>query len=393
MHDHPPRRQRGVALLEALIAFVVLSLGMLAIGRLQTHLRLDADVARQRSEAVRLAQEDIEAQRAFSVLAAAPGRRSFETIASASNQVAAGAGDAANVHFLLTRRVEPATGLQAKDLGVRVDWTDRSGSARQVALETVVAGIAPALSGALGLAGDGAPARGPFGRSVRLPREAKDLGDGRSVLKPVSSGTVAFVFDHTSGLLTARCAGVPAATATGDLTTADLGLCDARVGHLLSGVVRFSSATPPDTARGNDAPLAFAVALTLAGDVPAAPSCSVEPVSTPAGDRYAVYRCAVYPGADGRWSGRAVLVPDGWAIGTGAGAHRVCRDSTDLDRSGAIDANIEHPDSYAEVDASLPNQNFLVIPTGQACPVGRAVRVAGNNGDVYVDLGTTQHQP
>jgi hypothetical protein len=101
----------------------------------------------------------------------------------------------------------------------------------------------------------------------------------------------------------------------------------------------------------------------------------------------------VYPSASGRWSGRATVVPTGWTIGVGAGDRRVCRYSADLDGNGAIDANIEHPASYIGVDASLPNQNFLVVNGDAACPAGHAVPLPGNNGVVLVDLSTVQHQP
>ena len=387
------RRQRGITLIEALIAFLVLSLGMLAIARVQTHLRLNAEVARQRSEAVRLAQEDIETLRAFGVLAAAPGAHSFEAIASESRRIDADSGYATNTEYRLARQVEAAPALQAKNIRVTVSWTDRAGNPQQVGLGAVIAGVAPAYTGALGLARDAGSAKGPFGRSVRIPLAAKDLGDGRSALKPLGTGTVAFVFDNASGLLAGRCAAVASTTPTAGLTTANLGACDANVGHLLSGVVRFSSATPPDAAQGNDAPLAFTIALAMSGSPPVAPSCSVEPVATPGGDRFVAYHCAVYPSAGGQWSGRATIVPSGWTIGTNASDKRVCRHTRDLDASGAIDVNIEHAASYAGVDSSLANQNFLVVAGNLACPGGLATRVTGNNGDVYVDLSTAQHQP
>ena len=76
-----PTRQRGVALLEALIAFLVLSIGLLALSRLQTHLRTNADAARERSEAVRLAQTDIESLRVFA------SRADWDSIADASADV------------------------------------------------------------------------------------------------------------------------------------------------------------------------------------------------------------------------------------------------------------------------------------------------------------------
>ena len=51
-----PRLQRGASLLEALVAFVVLSIGLLGMVRLQSHLRLDADrYASVRSSAPRAA--------------------------------------------------------------------------------------------------------------------------------------------------------------------------------------------------------------------------------------------------------------------------------------------------------------------------------------------------
>lgn len=420
---HAVGRQRGSTLIEAMLAFVVLTLGMLAIARVQTQFRLNADVARQRSEAVRLAQEDLESLRAFAVLAAAPGVRSFDAITDATRTVDAASGDATDTSYLVTRRIDAAATPHAKNALVTVGWTDRSGSAQQVVLGSVIAGNAPAFGGALGLARSGTPVKGAHGRSVRIPLAAKDLGDGRSAFKPVGDGTVAFLFDHRTGLLTGRCTGVDPATATRDLTSASLGACDTNVGHLLSGVVRFAPASPPDPAQANDLPPAFTMALTLSGgSYPLAPSCSVEALktvsyiaagslhveavpiaATPAslglpgwtetGERFAAYHCAVYPAASGQWSGRTALVPLGWAIGTGPLDRRVCRYTSDLDASGAIDANLEHPSSYAGVDSSLPNQNFLVVAGPDACPTGAAARVAGNNADVYADLSTAPHQP
>lgn len=137
MNHIAPRAQRGTSLLEALIAFLVLSLGMVAIARVQGHLRLNADVARQRTEAVRLAQQDMETLRS---------ERTFSAIASASRSANAGTA------YAIERRIE-ATGVpRAKAASITVRWVDRSGVAQQIALHSVIAGTDPRLSGALALA-------------------------------------------------------------------------------------------------------------------------------------------------------------------------------------------------------------------------------------------------
>ena len=115
---------------------------------------------------------------------------------------------------------------------------------------------------------------------------------------------------------------------------------------------------------------------------------------TELGERYVTYQCVVpVRGAAGRWSGRSHLVPLGWAIGTTADTHRVCRYTSDLDRSGSIERNDEHPATYSAVDRTLQQQNFLVIRGDQTCPVGTATRI--DTGDVSdaAAFSTAQHQP
>jgi len=146
MRTHHHHTQRGTTLLEALVAFLVLSLGMIALARVQGHLRLDADVARQRSEAVRLAQEDMETLRGFATIGDAAGLRSFDAIASASRTVNG------ITTYVLDRQIAPADVPLAKVASISVSWIDRSGTAQQVALHSIIAGTDPTLSGALALA-------------------------------------------------------------------------------------------------------------------------------------------------------------------------------------------------------------------------------------------------
>lgn len=72
---HVRARSRGVSLIEAVVALAVMGFGMLGIAAMQSSLRQNSDIARQRAEAARLASEAIEAMRSYSVVNAAAGDR------------------------------------------------------------------------------------------------------------------------------------------------------------------------------------------------------------------------------------------------------------------------------------------------------------------------------
>lgn len=377
-----PHAQYGIGLIEALLAFLVLSLGMLAMARVQSDLRAHAELARQRTEAVRIAQQDIETLRAYGVLTTSAGARSFEQIASASATV----DSIGPTRYELARQVDTSADGHAANVAVTVRWNDRRGEAQYTTLSSVIARSAPALAAALLSAPSGVPVVGAFDRSARIPLVAKDLGNGRSAFKPADTGNLAFVQDNRSGQVVARCGGMPTTLATAALTPADLTNCDATIGLLLSGTVRF--------AEGPLLPFEMVLALTD-GNYPQPPQCTTTPIET--GDRRSVYYCVVYPSASdanaGHWSGRATIAPIGWQIGVTAQGRRVCRFSSDLDGSGAIDHNVEHPAAYSGVDAALAQQNFLVVGGAEPCPSATTTATSGAAGDVFADLSTVQHQP
>ncbi|MEO8524160.1 MAG: hypothetical protein ABI460_05545 [Caldimonas sp.] len=413
----PRGSQRGVALFESLIAFVFLAVAAMAAAQVQAQLRLHADLARQRSQAVRLGERELETLRAWSTLAAAPGARAYASIVSADSVADADAGDARNADYRIVRRIDEAAFAGAKGASVSVEWADRSGAAQRVVLDSVIARSDPAWSGALAVGVGRGAQRSAFGRSAAVPLAAKPLGSSRSGQKTATPAGTAMVFDDATGNIVSRCAGVAVATATRDLTSRDLSSCTAGIWLYVGGTIRFTSAVPPLPSQASEAPPAAAVALQLSGgSYPSMPDCSAEAMKTvgyaaggslhieavpidalPAslglltwsdtGDRFISYRCIVAPRADGRWSGRSTLVPSGWTIGSGIADRRVCRYASDRDGSGAIDANIEHPSDYADVAAALQAQNFLVVRGDQSCPG------APTTGLLAAGLGTVQHQP
>lgn len=420
--------QRGVTLIEALLAFLVLASGVLSMGKLQHHLQAHADLARQRSEAVRLAQEDIESVRAFASLqapaVALSDDDSYERIDNLTSAVERLSGTRLNTVFHLVRRIEDGAGLRLKTASVSVAWTARDGSSQRTVLDAVIAGQNPALAGALSLGPSTRSPRGGYARSARIPPLAKNLGDGRSALKPSVAGSVAFMFDNLSGQVMQRCTEVPVGLSTEQLTADHLTHCGEAHGLLLSGTVRFSNANPPDPLAANDPPLDLALSVALPAVVTtASPWCgseaqktvlyraadgmhraavplAAEPASvgvvdwTDLGERFVAYHCLVpATGTPARWSGSSSLVPFGWTIGATASDRKVCRYAWDQDGSGAIDRNIEHPAVYSDVDHALAQQNFLVIRGELACPDDAAARMASGEPAVATNVATVQHQP
>lgn len=138
MTHHSPGRQRGFTLIESLLAFVVLGIGLLALLRVQPELRAHAEVARQRGEAVRLAQQEIEGLRGFASLAghAAIG-------AHAHTVEPDGLG---SPRYAVERRVDAGSWPRMRAIDVTVAWTDRRGDAQRVALSTIVSAQEPALA-------------------------------------------------------------------------------------------------------------------------------------------------------------------------------------------------------------------------------------------------------
>ena len=133
------RRQHGSSLFEALIAFLVLSLGMIGLARMQGQQRSHADISRQRTEAARLAQDEMETTR---------GTRPFATIVNASRLV-----NGAGTTYRIERTISPLDAPQSVAAAVSVHWSDRGGTEQRLELHTVMSDRQPALAGALLAAG------------------------------------------------------------------------------------------------------------------------------------------------------------------------------------------------------------------------------------------------
>lgn len=384
--------QRGASLIEALIALGVMAFGMMAILGLQTTLRGNADVARQRAEAVRIAQESIEDWRAFGAIETTAGMVDYAEIVSDGPTDIAGV----NATYSRLRTVTTSGSPPLKRLVVTVNWRDRSNEQQAVTLRTAIAAVPHELAGSLAIPPHGGPVHYARGRHPGIPLPAKNFEDTdpanpRSVFKPpqTSGGTVAWVFNNRSGLITGVCS-VAAGSTTASLTAADVAACSANQTPpipVLSGFVRFAFSVAPD-ATVSEAPPDSVLNLDM---VLAGANCfdDAPDDAATAGTRSAVaYYCAA---STPPWSGRSRVRPLGfgagapWAItASGASNYKVCRYTPLPGDAGP--PNSSHPLDYANVSESLIHQNFLVISAAHDCPAETPVA------NDYFNSNTRLHQ-
>ena len=404
----------GVSLIEALVALAVMSFGMMALLGVQTTMRFNSDVARQVTEATRLASEEIEQVRLFDEVATVAGQAnpSWDELDSRSLSSVTLPGDTSNTGYSLVRLVRTPAGTTHKVVEVTVSWTDRNNEARSVRLNTVVLAASPRLSGLLSVPTTTAAASRRSGRHAAIPVQSVDLGDDRSAYKPFDTGSVAWVFNNARGVISSVCS---VAVAQAAITLADLGSCSTVNGRLISGTVRFHGAAGVTAANAENpagpalplsasTPLAFA---SISGNTPVnqsqSPQCVADsPPSLAAGaTRSDVrYACLVYLSDDSGWGGKldlwlASAYPNGDGLPGGAStsAYRACRYTL---ASTDFTVNRNHPRTYCRVTdntcsqrvtSSLANQNFLVIGSGESCPTATPAS------DALVNPNTLPHQP
>ena len=128
---------RGYTLLEACLAFGVLSFGLLALARLQAELAISVEGSRERAQAVRLAQAALETQRLRAALAPEGGTPSPDATAPPDGTAAASPPSARPMTVTLGLVAHPARRHQ--EVHVTVSWRDRRGRPQSVRLDTLLA--------------------------------------------------------------------------------------------------------------------------------------------------------------------------------------------------------------------------------------------------------------
>ena len=342
--------ERGVSLIEALVALFVMSFGTLAVLGVQSTLRMNGDTARQRAEAVRIAQETIERRRSFA---------KFDTGAEAryTDIVDAGPTDVVSVNtnttYRRTENVEISTNPRVRTLTVTIDWRDRSDVQQAVRMTSSVFGAEPELAGSIGIPSDLSLVRNPHARHPSVPVDAVDLGNGTSEFTPPDAGGVTWIFHNGTGYITSTCTS---------------GVCVEANAWLLAGFVRFATAglpTPADAEVPPSSALPVSVVVEQTAPAVAVVNCYERNAAT-----YVAYFCAVPVTLPTKvWSGRSLV--NGLSLAANvadasAAAKRVCRYTPVRSHAVAPTGikNAEHPLDYVSVDRGLTNQNFLVVLAG-----------------------------
>lgn len=404
------RTSRGVSLVEAMVALAVMAFGMLSVVGVQSTLRLNAEVAKQRSEATRIAQETLEAGRAFTTIEGGVG--TYDAIIASGPTAVAGL--VTNTAYSVQTDVIASADPPSKVVRVTVRWTDRANSPQQVLLTSGIAAAAPALSGTLNVrAGTSpvGPVRRPFQRHPTIPVQARDFGSSSAFVPPFRPW-MAIVFNNVTGLVIGVC-NFNYDTSNDTITEAEIASCNNTItGQLLAGFVRFQRRTDgPDLVAADveDPPgpalnLRMQINLSSSGHPPgtfcidSANSDSVFGGNLP----FVTYFCVIYSNSTGEWSGittiepRSIFGSDLWEISDdssgGPGAddrYRVCRYTPAASDAETV-LNTDHPRNYADVAGNLTNQNFVVISSRKQCPTDAAADPSAGD---FVNSNTLQHQP
>jgi Tfp pilus assembly protein PilV len=360
----------GFTLVEALIALVITAFGMLGLAGMQMMMSRNAEVAKQRSEATRVAEAKLEELRSFTQIATGAGVVSWDGLTSGSDTQTS---DETNTTYTRTWTLSTATTDAGhitnpyRTIRVNVTWADRSGVTTAtnavsniVTLNSVISQTDPADSGALAFP---LPAnttiKRPKNRSLNIPIPSKKLSDGNNSVYSTSSFSI--VFNNDSGYVTRKCDPV---SDVDDVDTEDeLTGCVDFDGYVVSGYISKTMTSFPASLGINETDLAARITGDAAGVDCAVDTATNQNTEATLSD-YKFYLCVIpvsTPVADGgSWSGRVHL--SGMNTGTD---YLVCRLQYPTTATGT--SNQRNVQPYTSVAESLDNQNYI-ITTATSCP-------------------------
>lgn len=359
------RPQQGFTILEALIALLVMAFGILALAGMQIMLSNNADIARQRSEATRLAQERIERMRAYDGIGT--GAITWNALPVATETFSANT----NTTFTVAAAIGGVATDAMRSVSVTASWTDRTGAAQQVVLNSVISQTSPTDIGDLvnPLPLNQAIKR-VKNRNINIPIPAIDLGGGKSATQ--FDANYIIVYSNTTGGVVTICnplLGIPNATAAqiNDLLNQIvLPQCENITGYIVAGYVGRSGTS--------NVPNAVFDALGVHDDLITRTNASTYGIRCQFGNavdqnsgatipNFKYYLCVIPltdPGtlAGPTWSGTILL-----SGVNKTGNYVVCR--YQYTQTG-LDSNERNVQPYSGVNKSIDEQNYWLASSNSA---------------------------
>jgi type IV pilus modification protein PilV len=391
-NTHRKPAARGFTLLEALVALLVVAFGMLGIVKMQSVISGSADVAKQRSEAVRLGQEKMECLRSFSQIASAAATTancngtlnvlSWNGLGSATDPANPLTSSYSNTSYSRNWSLTGAPSDPLRALTVTVQWTDRAEQAQSVTLTSVIAKADPLKEGMLGFP---LPANSnlkrPKDRNLNIPVPATQLGDGKSVYQIGSA--LAVVFSNESGSVIQKCNTV---VTVSNYESGTAG-CTSYDAYIVAGYVTAESAAALAV------PTGINTASLTGWDTGGAISCTYSTAvdqstgATLSDSKY--YLCVIPVVAGSAWSGTIRLAGlTSSTAGNNSSRWLACR--FQYANNANLSDNARNVQPYATVRESLDNQNYYVV-AGSSCP--SVTTIVGNGpSQQSVTVPTVLHQ-
>jgi len=373
------RNQLGFTILEALVAVVIMGFGILSIAGMQASMSRNADNAKQRTEAVRLAQEKIETFRSYTgIISTLVGQSSTSSAALNWDALTNGTeiinSNSANAIYTRNWTFGGNFSDSMRGLTINVIWTDRAGDIQTISLSSIVSKIDPAYSGFLGFPLPlNTNLKRPKNRSIDIPIPAISINNtGHSYISWNGSTGGYLVFNDTSGDIVQKCSVLPTAASIPTAINLPLPGCTQFNGYLLTGYITGDSALNVNLVSK------IVVPFNNQKFISDTPECSVGIAfdqnngTAIANTKY--YACLIEPTDDINtisttrvWSGRIDLAG---VTSTSLAGTYTCRFTTDADTG----VNDNHPAIYSSVDKSLDNQNFYI--SRSVCASTNLFRVA-----------------
>ena len=186
------QKNAGFSLVEALIAFLILSIGIAGAAKYQSYLIQNSALSKQQTEAVLLGEQKMEDFRSYETLNTTSGKFAYADIVSGTDTVT---GESAI--YTRTWTVTSNTSPTYKTVAITINWTSQ-GVVQSVSFTSFVAGVDPTTVGKLVL-NSSVPASAS--RNASIPAAAVNLGNGTSSYTPPGT-TTTLIYDNTTGVIT-----------------------------------------------------------------------------------------------------------------------------------------------------------------------------------------------